>query len=97
MNTLNADRMVIYINNTYDIYRLIEWLYSSLAKKMKKGLVPDVNRLANCSTMKTILRKAAKLVLENDGARVTAQERKEVALAHTASIIESAEYLVNND
>lgn len=97
MNTLNADRMVIYINNTYDIYRLTEWLYDSLAKKMEKGLVPDVNHLANCGTMKTILRKAAKLVLENDGARVTAQECKEVALAHAASIIESAEYLINND
>lgn len=97
MNTLNADRMVIYINNTYDIYRLTEWLYDSLAKKMKKGLAPDVNRLANCCTMKTILREAAKLVLENDGARVTAQERKEVALAHAASIIESSECLINND
>lgn len=93
MSTLNAERMVIYINNTYDIYRVTEWLVNCLVKKMQKGLVPDVNHLANCSTMKKILGMAAKLVRENDGARVTAQERKEVALAHAASIIESAEYI----
>lgn len=96
MSTLNAERMVIYINNTYDIYRITEWLVNCLVKKMKKGLVPDVNHLAYCSTMKKIMGMAAKLVQTCDGARVTAQERREVALAHAASIIESAEYLVNN-
>lgn len=96
MSTLNAERMVIYINNTYDIYRVSEWLVNCLVKKMKKGLAPDVNHLAYCSTMKKIMGMAAKLVQTCDGARVTAQERREVALAHAASIIESAEYLVNN-
>lgn len=97
MSTLNANRMVLYIENTYDIYRLTEWLYTSLAKKVRKGLKPDVNHLANCSTMKTILSMAAKLVLVNDGEKVTTQERKEVALAHAASVIERAEYIANNN
>lgn len=96
MSTLNAERMVIYINNTYDIYRITEWLVNCLVKKMKKGMAPDVNHIAYCSTMKKIMGMAAKLVQTYDGARVTAQERGEVALAHAASIIESAEYLVNN-
>lgn len=96
MSTLNAERMVIYINNTYDIYRITEWLVNCLVKKMKKGLAPDANHLAYCSTMKKIMGMAAKLVQTCDGAKVTAQERREVALAHAASIIESAEYLVNN-
>lgn len=97
MSTLNAERMVIYINNTYDIYRITEWLVNCLVKKMKKGLAPDANHLAYCSTMKKIMGMAAKLVQTCDGAKVTAQERREVAINHAQYIIECAEFIAKEN
>ena len=97
MNTLNAERMVIYINNTYDIYRITQNLVNCLVKKMKKCLTPDVNHLANCSNMKRIIGMAAKLVQTCDGAVVTVQERMEVAINHAQYIIECAEFIAKKN
>lgn len=46
--------------NTYEIYKLIEWLRGCLVKKIAKGITPSVDYLAECSTVKTIIREAKK-------------------------------------
>ena len=93
MTTLNADRLAIYVDNSSDIYLITESLFNSLANKIRKGLVPSVEHLANCSSMKKLIGMAAKMVWENDHAKVTSQERKEVALNHAQYIIDCAEYI----
>ena len=85
----------LYIDNTKDIYRLTEWLCTAIAKKMKKGLVPDMEVLANCSTMKRIVGMAAKMVLEEEGRKVTVKDRKEAAKIHAADILYNAAYLAS--
>ena len=93
MTTLNADRLAIYVDNSSDIYLITESLFKSLAKKIRNGVVPSVEYLANCSSMKKIIGMAAKLVFEHDHAKVTPQERKEVAIKHAQYIIECAEFI----
>jgi len=97
MKTLNADRLSIYVDNSSDIYLITKNLFNTLAKKMKKGLVPDVEYLANCSSMKRIIAMAAKLVAKYDGAKVTTEERKDVALKHAQYIIECAEFIAREN
>lgn len=57
---MNTDLLIIYIRNSRDIYALTEWLQNALLKKVNRGLTPSVEYLANCSTMKKIVRMAAK-------------------------------------
>lgn len=58
---MNTDLLIIYIRNSRDIYALTEWLQNALLKKVNRGLTPSVEYLANCSTMKKIVRMAAKM------------------------------------
>lgn len=44
--------------NTREIYNVIEWLKSCIVKKMAKGINPDAVILAECSTIKKIVRDA---------------------------------------
>lgn len=51
---------VLYITavNNYEIYKLIDWLRGCLLKKAAKGVIPAVDYLAECSTVKKIIREA---------------------------------------
>ena len=97
MTTLNADRLAIYVDNSSDIYLITESLFNSLAKKIRKGLVPSVEHLANCSSMRKIIGMAAKMVAKYDGGKVTTEERKEAAKVHAQYIIECAEYIAKDN
>ena len=79
---MNTDLLIIYIRNSRDIYALTEWLQNTLLKKVNRGLTPSVEYLANCSTMKKIVRMAA-----------TKQEKEQAAREHAAYIIGCVEYL----
>lgn len=63
---MNTDLLIIYIRNSRDIYALTEWLQNTLLKKVNRGLTPSVEYLANCSTMKKIVRMAAKMLSDQD-------------------------------
>lgn len=63
---MNTDLLIIYIRNSRDIYALTEWLQNALLKKVNRGLTPSVEYLANCSTMKKIVRMAAKMLSDQD-------------------------------
>ena len=46
-----------WFENTESIWKRGEWCANALAKKIRRGLVPDINYLASCSTVKTIARE----------------------------------------
>lgn len=78
---MNTDLLIIYIRNSRDIYALTEWLQNTL------------EYLANCSTMKKIVRMAAKMLSDQDHKTATKQEKEQAAREHAAYIIECVEYL----
>ena len=73
---MNTDLLIIYIRNSRDIYALTEWLQNALLKKVNRGLTPSVEYLANCSTMKKIVRMAAKMLSDQEHKTVTKKKNK---------------------
>jgi len=86
--------LAMYIRNTSDIYNITLWLQNCVIKKANKGIQPQVECLANCSTMKTIIREAAKLLYKYDGITPTRQEKQEAAREHAEYIIDSMQYSI---
>lgn len=86
--------LAMYIRNTREIYNITSWLQDSLIKKINKGVQPQVEYLAKCSAMKTIIREAAKLLYKYDGITPTRQEKKEAAREHAKYILECAQYSI---
>lgn len=93
---MNTDLLIIYIRNSRDIYALTEWLQNALLKKVNRGLTPSVEYLANCSTMKKIVRMAAQMLSDLDHKTATKQEKEQAARVHAADIIGCVEYLAND-
>lgn len=88
--------LTMYIRNTSEIYNITSWLQSCVIKKANKGVQPQVEYLANCSTMKGIIREAAKLLYKYDGIMPTRQEKQEAAREHAGYILECVQYYINN-
>lgn len=88
--------LAMYIRNTSEIYNITSWLQDTLIKKINKGVQPQVEHLANCSTMKAIIREAAKLLYQYDRITPTRQEKQEAAREHAKYILEGVEYSINN-
>lgn len=98
METRNdiSNLLAMYIRNTSDIYNMTSWLQDCLIKKINKGIQPSIEHLANCSTMKTIIREAAKLLYKYDGITPTRQEKQEAAREHAKYILDSVQYFIQN-
>lgn len=96
METINdiPNLLAMYIRNTSEIYNMTSWLQNCLIKKVNKGIQPQVECLANCSTMKTIIREAAKLLYKYDGITPTRQEKQEAAREHAEYILECVQYSI---
>ena len=88
--------LAMYIRNTREIYDITTWLQNCIIKKANKGIQPSIEHLANCSTMKTIIREAAKLLYKYDGITPTRQEKQEAAREHAKYILECAQYFIQN-
>lgn len=86
--------LAMYIRNTSEIYNITSWLQSCVIKKANKGVQPQLEYLANCSTMKTIIREAAKLLYKYDGITPTKQEKQEAAREHAEYILECVQYSI---
>ena len=98
METRNdiSNLLAMYIRNTSEIYNMTSWLQNCLIKKVNKGIQPQVECLANCSTMKTIIREAAKLLYKYDGITPTRQEKQQAAREHAKYILDSVQYFIQN-
>lgn len=90
MTTTNLN---LYIENDYSIYRLIEWLTACVEKRIRKNAAVTVEHLANCSTMKTIIRMGVKMCKEYGEPTADKEERAAVALQQAENIIENARYM----
>ena len=88
--------LAMYIRNTREIYDITTWLHDILIKKINKGVQPQVEHLANCSTKKSIIREAAKLIYKYDGITTTKQEKQEAAREHAKYILDSVQYFIQN-
>ena len=80
--------LTMYIRNTSEIYNITSRLQNCIIKKINKGIQPQAEYLANCSTMKGIIREAAKLLYKYDGITPTRQEKQEAAREHAKYILE---------
>lgn len=96
METRNdiSNLLVIYICNTQEIYDITTWLQNCVIKKINKGVQPQLEYLANCNTMKTIIKEAAKLLYKYDGITPTKQEKQEAAREHAKYILDSVQYSI---
>lgn len=88
--------LAMYIRNTSEIYNITSRLQNCIIKKVNKGIQPQLEYLANCSTMKTIIREAAKLLYKYDGITPTKQEKQEAAREHAKYILECVQYSIKN-
>lgn len=65
-------------------------------QKNKQGRAATGRNLANCSTMKTIIREAAKLLYKYDGITPTKQEKQEASREYAKYILDSVQYFIQN-
>lgn len=86
--------LAMYIRNTSEIYNITSRLQDCLIKKINNGVQPQLEYLANCSKMKTIIREAAKLLHKYDGITPTKQEKQEAAREHAEYILDSVQYFI---
>lgn len=86
--------LAMYIHNTSEIYNITSRLQNCIIKKANKGVQPQLEYLANCSTMKGIIREAAKLLYKYDGITPTRQEKQEAAREHARYILDSVQYSI---
>ena len=86
--------LAMYIRNTSNIYNITSWLQSCVIKKANKGIQPQLEYLAKCSAMKTIIREAAKLLYKYDGITPTKQEKQEAAKEHAKYILDGVQYSI---
>lgn len=86
--------LAMYIRNTSEVYNITSRLQNCIIKKINKGVQPQLEYLANCSTMKTIIREAAKLLYKYDGITPTRQEKQEAAREHAKYILDSVQYSI---
>lgn len=96
METRNdiSNLLAMYIRNTREIYDITTWLQNCIIKKASKGIQPSIEHLANCSTMKNIIREAAKLLYKYDGITPTRQEKQQAAKEHAKYILDGVQYSI---
>lgn len=86
--------LAMYIRNTSEIYNMTSWLQNCIIKEINNGVQPQLEYLANCSKMKSIIREAAKLLYKYDGITPTKQEKQEAAREHAEYILECVQYSI---
>ena len=86
--------LAMYIRNTSEIYNITSRLQNCIIKKVNKGIQPQLEYLANCSTMKTIIREAAKLLYKYDGITPTKQEKQQAAREHAKYILVGVQHSI---
>ena len=74
-----TQQIIIYTENVESIYNRLAWLARCITKKIKRGITPDEQHLALCSTMRTIIREAEQYASHDMGRRATTEERRAAA------------------
>lgn len=71
----------------------MKYIYFQWIRLLKNKIAAELRYLANCSTMKKIVRMAAKMLSDQDHKTATKQEKEQAAREHAAYIIGCVEYL----
>lgn len=79
----------LYIDNCSDIYPVTEMLARCVARRLKNNQPVTVDYLANCATMKKIIRMAENVIKEYNEELPNKEECNKVAKLH-------AEYIIND-
>lgn len=90
---MTTTNLKLYVENSSEIYLLIEWLENCVTKRIRKGAAVSVEQLARCSTMKEIIRMGVKMCKEYGEPTADKEERAAVALQQAENIIEHARYM----
>lgn len=90
----NAQTLAIYANNSRDAYQVIEWLTNCVTKKMRKGVEVNVEHLANCATLRMLMRAVVREAAElGDPRQFSIDDRRAAAYRIAEDIMTDAKYL----
>lgn len=88
----------MYADNTREIWDQQDATARALAKKMRQGLTPDREHLANCPSVRRIVNEAAKIARRDEWCNPTAADLQQARREVAAYIIdELAAWKVKND
>lgn len=92
---LNAQRMVLYVNNTREFYDIKCEITKVIDDNLKANKFVSVVRLMNDDTLKYLVFKSAKHTLKYDGEMPTQKERKQACAYLACDIINTAKDNLN--
>lgn len=85
--------LTITAENCRETYCRLEWLANCVEKKLRKGIPVPIDYLANCATMREIVRSAKKMHVECGGEVFWGREYEAEARRELAeSVCEMVEY-----
>lgn len=76
VESLNLNRMKIYVNNVRELYLIAEHLTACIEKKMRRGVEVQEERLAKSSAMYDLTRRVAKAVQEYDNDTPSREDKR---------------------
>lgn len=92
---LNAQKMVLYVNNTREFYDIKCKITKVIEEYLKANKFVSTVRLMNNEDLKDLVFKAAKYTLKYDGEMPTGKERKQACAYLACSIINTAKDNLN--
>ena len=93
--SLNAQRMVLYVNNTREFYDIEREITKVIEDNLKANKFVSSVRLMNNDTLKDLVFKSAKYTLKYDGEMPTQKERKQACAYLACDIINTAKDNLN--
>ena len=92
---LNAQRMLLYVNNTRDFYVIKREITNIIEEQLKANKFVSAVRLMNDEDLKDLVFKSAKYTLKHDGEMPTQKERKQACAYLACAIINTAKDNLN--
>lgn len=93
--SLNAQRMVLYVNNTREFYDIKCKITKVIEEYLKANKFVSVVRLMNDDTLKDLVFKSARYHFKHDGEMPTGKERKQACAYLACTIINTAKDNLN--
>ena len=90
-NTATSEHVVLYINNTREIYTRIESLQRQVKNRMKKNLPVTLERLAESSALRKIVSDAAKIARQDAWCQPTSADIRAARYRMADEIYDEAE------
>jgi len=82
-----SENLVIYARNVREFYPALSWLRKCVEKRINKGEAVDINYLARCSTMTSLVSSVAKYGAKF-GETYTKEDKRQACMELAEYIIE---------